>query len=90
MDTNASLNTFGKEFIEKVRDLTIHQYLDIKSGKMKSKQAISTTELVMSFNLEDQKSLDLIVFDVIDRMLHSTLFMFEKSKQIDISIKMKI
>jgi hypothetical protein len=81
------LESLGKEIIENLRDLSIEEYLAIKKGSLKSRDAQNIYKMFSSVNKEDQDKIDKIVFNVIDRVLHNALWMFEQSKDFTITDK---
>jgi len=81
------LELFGKEFIEQLRDVSIEEYLAIKNGEMKSEDA---KQVFQSYSLMDKSSqvlADKIILNIIDRVLHNTLWMFERSNDFTICEK---
>ncbi len=87
MDTTQKLELFGKEFITKVMDFSLNEYQMIKTGKMRSQQAKEISSIISSFNPVDEEKIDSIVLDVIGRLMHNTLRMFEESKGFSIADK---
>ncbi|MDB5123562.1 MAG: hypothetical protein JWP94_1691 [Mucilaginibacter sp.] len=81
------LESLGKEIIENLRDLSIEEYLAIKKGSLKSRDAQNIYKIFSSVNKKDQDKIDKIVFNVIDRVLHNALWMFEQSKDFTITDK---
>src|SRR3954468_20739773 len=84
MEPTNTLDLFGQEFIEKVRDLSIEKYLMIRDGKMNSDQAKKINNLIVSFTDEEKIKIDQIVFEVIDRVVFNSLRIFEDSEQFTI------
>lgn len=81
------LDLFGKQLIEQVRDLSAEQYISIRDGKMKS---VLTQELSDTFkDLDPQKmsEMDRLVANIIDRVIHNFLFLFEQSDDFTIAEK---
>jgi len=81
------LELFGQEFIRKIRDLSIEDYLMIKTGKMKSSDAKMVYELYALLSNSDTNKVDTIVVDIIGRALYNALRMFEESKNYTITDK---
>lgn len=73
------LEDFGKEFIKKVRDVSIEQYEMIKTGNLNSESAQNLFKILSSFDQEQKEKIDYVVKNIIDRVLHKTLYMFEVS-----------
>lgn len=81
------LENFGKLLITEVRDSVVEDYKMIKSGQMKSKVAGELHKLISSFDDKEIEVLDQLTDEIIDRMLHKFLFLFEESKEFTIAIK---
>ncbi len=90
MRTNNLLESFGKAVIENLRDTSIEEYLSIKSGQMTSADARDIHQTYLSTNPTDRDKIDKIVFNMIDRILHNALVLFEQSADFTITGKAAI
>ncbi len=78
------LEDFGKEFIKNVRDVSIEQYEMIQTGNLNSESAQNLFKILSSFDQEQKEKIDYVVKNIIDRVLHKTLYMFEVSSLVAI------
>lgn len=90
MDALEKLESFGKEIIDNLRDASIDEYLVIKSGDMKSVDAQNTFKIYTSIDKAHHDKIDAIVLNIIDRVLHNALWMFEQSADYTICEKKSI
>jgi hypothetical protein len=90
MDALEKLESFGKEIIDNLRDASIDEYLAIKSGDMKSVDAQNTFKIYTSIEKAHHDKIDAIVLNIIDRVLHNALWMFEQSTDFTICEKKSI
>jgi hypothetical protein len=72
------LDNFGKDFMEKVFDLTIEKMELIVSGKMKSQEAQIIHKKIEKMNVEDINILNELVIETIKRMTFNILNFFEE------------
>ncbi|MGZ3759795.1 MAG: hypothetical protein ACXVAY_12940 [Mucilaginibacter sp.] len=87
MDALEKLESFGKEIIDNLRDASIDEYLAIKNGEMKSLDAQNIFKIYTSIDKVHHDKVDVIVLNIIDRVLNNALWMFEQSKAFTISEK---
>ncbi|EHQ24336.1 hypothetical protein [Mucilaginibacter paludis] len=87
MEALEKLESFGKEIIENLRDASIEEYLAIKKGEMKSVDAQNIFKTYISIDTAYHDKVDVIVLNIIDRVLHNALWMFEQSKAFTIGEK---
>ncbi|WP_316800436.1 hypothetical protein [Pedobacter frigidisoli] len=90
MNNLAKLETLGREFIGTVRDNSIDEYLSIKRGDMKSADAQNTFKAYTTIDKQFQDKIDQVVLNIIDRVLHNALSMFEQSTDFTICEKEEI
>ncbi len=79
MNELGKLELFGKEIIDNLRDRSIEEYLSIKNGNMKSIDAQDVFRLYNSIDISDQGKVDAVILNIIDRVLHNALLLFEQS-----------
>ncbi|MEL6699348.1 MAG: hypothetical protein AAFP89_24135 [Bacteroidota bacterium] len=84
------LEAFGQALIQQVRDYALDDYLQIKSGDMKSAPARELFRLIAGMRAEDKETLDRVVENIINRTVHHVLFMFEQSEDFTIVSKENI
>ena len=84
------LDLFGEEFIKVCRDRSFKEYLMLKSGDLKSEQAKYIYDLIASFSSSDKAKIDKIVTEVINRVVHNCMRLFDESKGFAISEKNKV
>lgn len=81
------LELLGKEIIENLRDASIEEYLSIKNGKMNSLDAQNIHKIYSSLDDKSRESTDIIVFNMIGRVLHNALWMLQQSSRFTITDK---
>jgi hypothetical protein len=81
---------FGEEFIKACRDRSLNEYLMLKTGEMKSSRARYIYDLISTLNFDDKEKIDIIVTEIINRVLHNTMRLFDESREFGIAEKSKI
>ncbi len=83
------LDFFGHNVIEKVRDLTIKDWDNIIEGKSKGITADVVQEKLALLTKEQLEALIWIMPKIVDSTIHNFLWMFDKSKEMDLRITTK-
>jgi hypothetical protein len=83
------LDFFGRSVIENVRDLTIRDWDNIIEGKAKGITAETVQEKLALLSKEQLEVLIWIMPKIVDSTIHNFLWMFDKSKEIDLRITTK-
>ncbi|QDH80429.1 hypothetical protein FKX85_15820 [Echinicola soli] len=84
---NNMLEKFGEILIREVRDSVSEDYNLIKTGQIKSKIGRELYESMSSFDEKDLDTLDRFSEEIIDRVIHKFLFLFEESDEFTIAMK---
>ena len=84
------LDLFGEEFIKVCRDRSINEYLKLKSGDMKSDQAKYIHGLIAPFSSSDKEKIDKIAMEMINRVVHNFMRLFDESNDFAITKKNKV
>jgi hypothetical protein len=81
-----ALDLFGEMLISQVRDRTIREWDKIIAGQMKGEKAQSYAEIFKELTAEQQECIKSVISQIIDTTLHFTLWAFEQSNNLDISV----
>ena len=81
------LELFGKELIEKVRDITIQDWDGIVDKKSKGITAKAVQEKLSIFSEEQIEVIKWLMPKIVDTTIHNFLCMLESSKKYDLKVK---
>lgn len=81
-----SVNMFGKNLVEQVRDESIEKSENVLDGSIKSDAAQRLANKLKHLSKEDRAALSELILLTVDSTLHNLLWLFEESPNLDIVV----
>lgn len=78
------LDEFGRQLMENVRDDTLDFHHALNRRQIKSERGLRLANLISKMGSENADSLDEIVINTVDNLLHRFLFMIETTDHLEV------
>lgn len=79
MNNNAPLDHFGADFINNVRDASLHTLTQMLAGKMQDRANQQLHQQIATLDEAQRAAVCAALYKAVDLTLHNTLFFFEQN-----------